>query len=103
MSRGQRSRGSSSKFMGVKETRSKMQFQVSFDRLTGDVEVKVKGHVGQGTDNSHDISRWAHINVKLHFLKFELAISLEYVCLQHQKRDKKLFSGIISPIDWREV
>ncbi len=28
----------------------------------------VNGHVGQGQPKAHDIGRWAHINVKLHFL-----------------------------------
>ncbi len=30
--------------------------------------VKAKGHFGQGQAKAQDIGRWAHINVKLHFL-----------------------------------
>ncbi len=29
--------------------------------------VKVKGHMGQGQLKGHNIGRWAHANVKLHF------------------------------------
>ena len=33
---------------------------------------QVKGHVGQGQPEAPDIGWWAYINVKLHFLKFNL-------------------------------
>ncbi len=33
--------------------------------------VKVKGHEGQGQPIGHDIGRWAHINVKLHFYSWQ--------------------------------
>ncbi len=48
-------------------------FQVSFDRLTCNVQgqessVKVRGQVGYAQPKGHDICRWAHINVRLlHF------------------------------------
>ncbi len=31
------------------------------------MRVKVRGHNGQGLSKAYDISRLAHINVKLHF------------------------------------
>ncbi len=30
--------------------------------------VKVEGHVGEAQPKGHDICRWAHVNVKLHFI-----------------------------------
>ncbi len=35
----------------------------------------VNGHVGQGQPKAHDIGRWAHINVKLHFSHFSGLLS----------------------------
>ena len=34
--------------------------------------VKVKGHIGYAQPKGHDIGRWAHVNVKLHFLTLDL-------------------------------
>ena len=39
---------------------------------------KVKGHMGQGQSKAIDIGRWAHINVKLHFL---LSLSFIFIVI----------------------
>ncbi len=48
--------------------RSKKRFICNVGGLWS--QVRFKGHVGQGQPIGHDISRWAHVNVKLHFFKF---------------------------------
>ena len=39
--------------------------------------VKAKAYVGQGQPIGHDIGRWAHVNVKLHFYYFREATILK--------------------------
>ncbi len=34
-----------------------------------------KGQVGQGQPKGHNIGRWAHVNVKLHFFLFETILT----------------------------
>ena len=66
MGQGQRSRG----LRSAERSRPLGQngnFMFYFqDRLAGNLEVK--SQMGQGRPKGHDICRWAHVNVKLHFL-----------------------------------
>ncbi len=65
--------------------------------------VKVEGHMGQGGHvaqfKTHDICRWAHINVKLHFLYIQdylerpdVLTALDSVCSQQNAQAAVLMS-----------
>ncbi len=75
-----------------------MLFQVTFDRLAGNVrgqgsygsgtkvtlvKVNVKGHLGLAQSKGHDISRWAHINVKLLHLSSVMVHFIELFILKY--------------------